>query len=67
MALGPGLRYVMLLAKDVPKAANFFTEGLGLRATVVTERFAKLSADVDGCDGEVDAGHCIAIKQANSG
>lgn len=36
------LRYVMLLQRDVPKAARFFADGLGLPVTVITEKWAEL-------------------------
>ena len=53
------LRYILLLQRDVPKAARFFTEGLGLTARVVTEKWAELAAGdatvalkaADGCVG----------------
>ena len=53
------LRYILLLQRDVPKAARFFTDGLGLTARVVTEKWAELSAGdstialkaADGCAG----------------
>ena len=38
------LRYILLLQRDVPKAAKFFTEGLGLSANVVTEKWAELQS-----------------------
>ena len=51
------LKYVLLLQRDVPKAAKFYTQGLGLRLKVLTERWAELEAGsttialkaVDGC------------------
>jgi len=38
------LRYVLLLQRDVPKAARFFTEGIGLRSRVMTEKWAELES-----------------------
>ena len=32
------------MQRDVPKAARFFTEGLGMSATVVTEKWAELQS-----------------------
>jgi len=34
------LRHVLLLQRDVPAAARFYQEGLGLVVTVCTERWA---------------------------
>ncbi len=53
----PSLRYVLLLQKDVPKATEFYSKGLGLAVHVVTERWAELRGQnvtlalkaVDGC------------------
>merc|ERR1711976_21504 len=36
------LRAVMLLQRDLGKAAQFYSEGLGMRLTVLTERWAEL-------------------------
>eukprot|EP00873_Tetraselmis_striata_P035390 jgi/Tetstr1/455654/TSEL_042465.t1 len=36
------LRSVMLLQRDVGRAARFYSEGLGLRVAVLTERWAEL-------------------------
>lgn len=53
------LRSVMLLQRDVGRAARFYSEGLGLRVAVLTERWAELHGGgnmtltlkaVDGCD-----------------
>ena len=49
------LRYVMLLQRDVPKAARFYSEGLGLHLRVLTDRWAEL-------DG---GGTTIALKAAD--
>lgn len=38
------LRHVLLLQRDVPKAARFYNEGLGLTVNVCTERWAELQA-----------------------
>ena len=56
------LRQVLLLQRDVPKAARFYQEGLGLRVKVLTERWAELDAGsttlalkaVEGC-GSIEA------------
>lgn len=37
------LRHVLLLQRDVPAAAKFYQEGLGLVVNVCTERWAELS------------------------
>lgn len=49
------LRYIMLLQKDVPKAARFYSEGLGLQLRVLTERWAELES----------GGTTIALKAAD--
>lgn len=49
------LRYIMLLQRDVPKAARFYSEGLGLQLKVLTDRWAEL-------DG---GGATIALKAAD--
>jgi hypothetical protein len=36
------MKYVVLLNKDVPKAARFYAHGLGLAVTVCSERWAEL-------------------------
>lgn len=46
------LRQVLLLQRDVAKAAHFYSQGLGLGVKVVTERWAELQA----------GGTCIALK-----
>lgn len=38
----PSLRYVLLLQRDVPKATDFYSRGLGLAVDVITERWAEL-------------------------
>ena len=38
------LRHVMLLQRDVPRAARFYAEGLGLPLRTCTERWAELGA-----------------------
>lgn len=38
------LRHVLLLQRDVPRAARLFTEGLGLVPKVVTEKWAELDS-----------------------
>lgn len=53
----PSLRYVLLLQKDVPKATDFYSRGLGLAVEVITERWAELRGQnvtlalkaVEGC------------------
>jgi hypothetical protein len=34
----------MLLQRDVPKAAKFYSEGLGLTVNVCSDRFAELQS-----------------------
>ena len=54
---GAVLRHVLLLQRDVPAAARFYSEGLGLAVNVCTERWAELQSGptrlglkgVDGC------------------
>jgi len=41
---GAVLKYVMLLQRDVPKAVQFYSEGLGLQVNCVTERWAELQS-----------------------
>ena len=51
------LKYIMLLQRDVPRAVAFYQQGLGMKATVVTERWAELQSGsfklalkaADGC------------------
>jgi catechol 2,3-dioxygenase-like lactoylglutathione lyase family enzyme len=51
------LRHVLLLQRDVPKAARFYNEGLGLTVNVCTEKWAELQSGaarlalkgVEGC------------------
>eukprot|EP00271_Cylindrocystis_brebissonii_P022278 TRINITY_DN8515_c0_g2_i1.p1 TRINITY_DN8515_c0_g2~~TRINITY_DN8515_c0_g2_i1.p1 ORF type:complete len:126 (+),score=13.14 TRINITY_DN8515_c0_g2_i1:537-914(+) len=50
------LRSIMLLQRDVPRAAHFYSSGLGLALTVCTERWAELQA------GNI----CITLKQVDS-
>lgn len=38
------LRYVLLLQRDVGKAAKFYSEGVGLQLKVLTERWAELQS-----------------------
>jgi catechol 2,3-dioxygenase-like lactoylglutathione lyase family enzyme len=50
------LRHVLLLQRDVPAAARFYSEGLGLTVNVCTERWAELQAGptrlgLKGADG----------------
>ena len=47
------LRHVLLLQRDVPAAAKFYQEGLGLVCTVCTERWAELSDGRGGGGGSV--------------
>ncbi|KAL2892072.1 Protein pelota-like protein, partial [Bienertia sinuspersici] len=42
---GAILRWVMQLHKDVPKAANFYSQGLGFTVNVCTPRWAELHLD----------------------
>jgi hypothetical protein len=48
------LRHIMLLQRDVPQAAKYYGEGLGLTVRVVTEKWAELDA----------GGATIALKHA---
>ena len=71
------LRHVLLLQRDVPRAARFYSEGLGLPIAVLTERWAELRAGstslalkaVDGCaalcltKGFGDAGFGFRVAQ----
>eukprot|EP00245_Coleochaete_scutata_P005239 TRINITY_DN18655_c0_g1_i1.p1 TRINITY_DN18655_c0_g1~~TRINITY_DN18655_c0_g1_i1.p1 ORF type:complete len:118 (-),score=19.53 TRINITY_DN18655_c0_g1_i1:66-419(-) len=50
------LKYIMLLQRDVPKAARFYGEGLGLKVNVCTERWAELQS----------GGMKLALKQVDS-
>ena len=51
------LRHILLLQRDVPKAAQFYSQGLGLPLKVLTDRWAELQAGttvialkaVEGC------------------
>ena len=47
------MKYVMLLIKDVPKAARFYSEGLGLPLLRMTDRWAEL---------DTGAGPPLALK-----
>ncbi len=38
------LRHILLLQRDVPKAAQFYSKGLGLPLKVLTDRWAELQA-----------------------
>lgn len=49
------LRYVLLLQRDVPRAARFYSEGLGLQLKVLTDRWAELES----------GGTTIALKAAD--
>ena len=51
------LRYVMLMIKDVPKAAAFYSEGLGLPVVRLSDSWAEL--DTGG------GGPPLALKQAD--
>ncbi|CAO2835537.1 unnamed protein product [Amaranthus hypochondriacus] len=42
---GAVFRWVMQLHKDVPKAANFYSQGLGFTVSVCTPRWAELHSD----------------------
>lgn len=51
------LRYVLLLQRDVVKAAQFYSQGLGIGVRTLTERWAELQAGtttiaLKGVDGE---------------
>lgn len=38
------LRYLLLFQRDVPRAATFMVQALGLKARYITESFAELDA-----------------------
>ena len=42
---GAVFRWVMQLHKDVPRAARFYSEGLGFTVNVCTPRWAQLQSD----------------------
>ncbi|GAQ85263.1 hypothetical protein KFL_002260190 [Klebsormidium nitens] len=54
------LRYIMLLQRDVPRAAKFYSEGLGLTVNVCSDRWAELqSGDMKLALKQVDSeAHC---------
>lgn len=66
------LRYVLLLQRDVPKAATFYSRGLGLKVKVLTERWAELEAGsttlalkaVDGCVRRLSPFSCLLLCAA---
>ena len=45
------LRYVMLMIKDVPKAAAFYSEGLGLPILRLSDGWAELRIEAKRCLG----------------
>lgn len=74
-ACGAGmLRQILLLQRDLPKAAKFYQEGLGLPVKVLTERWAEFDVGcttlalkaVEGfvccrwCKHEVGSNGCLA-------
>ncbi|CAI5490667.1 unnamed protein product [Closterium sp. Naga37s-1] len=61
-AAAAALRHVLLLQRDVPRAANFFKEGLGLPVLVCTERWAEVQAGptriaLQQCDSTAHTAH----------
>lgn len=64
--MGTLLRHVLLLQKDVAKAARFYSEGLDLPITSLTDRWAELGAGpsrialkaVEGCS----PAHLVSAK-----
>ncbi|GJP75154.1 hypothetical protein CLOP_g13512 [Closterium sp. NIES-67] len=61
-AAAAALRHVLLLQRDVPRAAKFFKEGLGLPVLVCTERWAEVQAGhtriaLQQCDGTAHTAH----------
>lgn len=38
------LRYILLLQRDVGKAAQFYKEGIGLQLKVLTDKWAELQS-----------------------
>ena len=62
------LRHVLLLQKDVQKAAKFYKEGLGLPVNVLTERWAELQAgDAKIALKAVDGCACMSLCTQNQG
>ena len=63
------LRHVLLLQRDVPAAAKFYQEGLGLVVKVCTERWAELSdGRAPGVDGDSSgAGPTVIALKAVEG
>ena len=65
--MGTLLRHVLLLQKDIPRAARFYSEGLDLPIVALTDRWAELGAGpskialkaVDGCC----PAHSICLKR----
>jgi catechol-2,3-dioxygenase len=49
------LQYVLLLQRNVPRAAKYYSEGVGLKLIVLTEAWAELNA----------GGATIALKQTD--
>lgn len=73
-ARGAVLRHILLLQRDVRKAAHFYSEGLGLTVNVCTERWAELQSGgtrlglkgVDGCAGQTAPGASRNLTAAPS-
>ena len=50
------LRHVMLIQRNVPRAAKYYSEGVGLELRILTETWAELDAGgtviaLKACDG----------------
>ena len=60
------LRHVLLLQRDVPAAAKFYTEGLGLVAHVCTDRWAELG-DASSASSSSDPPRTLIALQAVDG
>lgn len=60
------LRHVLLLQRDVPAAAKFYREGLGLVVNVCTERWAELGDARPTSDASSPPPTVIALKAVDS-
>ena len=60
------LRHVLLLQRDVPAAAKFYREGLGLVVNVCTERWAELGDARPTSDASTSPPTVIALKAVDS-
>ena len=60
----PSLRQILLLQRDVPRAAAFYERALGLRIAVCTETFAELALDSRGADSTTGNAPTLALQRA---